>query len=197
MHFLCYTVGRMRRGEKNNSFLNVTHIFNLSGERASSFLTLYYYPILQPSSSTSSSLSNVYVINTPLPQWVAEKVGIETGGKKEQNNVFFSSKIPSLPLPQGFLLWATWKMGNNVATQWTPSYHMKHSSSELEETKTAEEKSCVIYDTGPCSYMGSSFMSSPRYGPHMRRGLSAVLETYSLLPSSSLCSSLWGSEEEK
>lgn len=88
-------------------------------------------------------------------------------------------------------------MGNNVATQWTPSYHMKHSSSELEETETGEEKSCVIYDTGPCSYMGSPFMSTPRYGPHMWSGLSAALESYSPLPSVSLCSSLAGFEEEK
>lgn len=88
-------------------------------------------------------------------------------------------------------------MGNNVATQWTPSYHMKHSSSELPESETGEEKSCVIYDTGPCSYMGSLFMSTPRYGPHMRRGLSAALESYSPLLSASLCSSLGGFEEEK
>lgn len=47
---------------------------------------------------------------------------------------------------------------------------MKHSSSELEETEPGEEKSCLIYDTGPCSYMGPPFMSTPRYGPHMRRG---------------------------
>lgn len=66
-------------------------------------------------------------------------------------------------------------MGNNVATQWTPSYHMKHSSSEVKETEKGEEKSCVIYDTGPCSYMGYLFMSTSKYGPHMRRGISAGL----------------------
>lgn len=88
-------------------------------------------------------------------------------------------------------------MGNNVATRWTPSYHMKHSSSELEETEKGEGKSCVIYDTGPCSYMGSPFMSTPRYGPFMRRGISAALERYSTLPSASLCSSLRDFEEEK
>lgn len=56
-------------------------------------------------------------------------------------------------------------MGNNVATQWTPSYHMKHSGSEVKEMEKGEENSCVIYDTGPCSYMGSPFMSTPSFGP--------------------------------
>lgn len=88
-------------------------------------------------------------------------------------------------------------MGNNVATQWTPSYHMKHSSSEVKETEQGKEKSCVIYDTGPCSYMGSSFMSTLRYGPHMGRGISAALESCSPLHTVSLCSSLGGFEEEK
>lgn len=92
--------------------------------------------------------------------------------------MYFSSKIPSIPLPQGFLLWGTWKMGNSAATQRTPSYHMKHSGSEVKETEKGEGKSCVIYDTGPCSYMGSPFMSTPRYGPHMWRGISAALESH-------------------
>lgn len=74
---------------------------------------------------------------------------------------------------------------------------MKHSSSELEETEKGEEKSCVIYDTGPCSYMGSPFMSTPRYGPHIRRDISAALGSYSLLTSASLCFSIEGFEEEK
>lgn len=42
------------------------------------------------------------------------------------------------------------------------------------------------------------FMSTPRYGPHMRRGLSAALESYPPpQPTSSLSSSLGGFEEEK
>lgn len=60
-----------------------------------------------------------------------------------------------------------------------------------------EEKSCVIYDTGPCSYMGSPFMSTPKYGPHMRRDISAALESYSPLPFVFFCSSPRGFEEEK
>lgn len=88
-------------------------------------------------------------------------------------------------------------MGNNVATQRTPSYHMKHSGREVKETEQGEEKSCVIYDTGPCSYMGSPFMSTPRYGPHMWRGISVALESHSPFLAVSLCAALRGLKEER
>lgn len=88
-------------------------------------------------------------------------------------------------------------MGNNVATQWTPIYHMKHSGSELEETETGEEKSCVIYDTGPCSYMGSPLHVYSKVWPPYARRFKCGFRKLLCLPSSSLCFSLGGFEEKK
>lgn len=143
--------------------------FTLAGEGGRiTFCTIYYYCL---SPAEFFPFFTIYVINTPFPQRVAQWKGrTETGEKKEQNNVFFHQKFPLFPLPQGFPLWATWKVGNNVATQWTPSYHMKHSSSELEETALGEEKSCVIYDIGPCSYTDSPLhVYSKVWPPYVKR----------------------------
>lgn len=67
---------------------------------------------------------------------------------------------PSEPLERWATMWP----------QWTPSYHMKHFSSELEETAPGEEKSCVIYDIGPCSYTDSLLhVNSKVWSPYVKR----------------------------
>lgn len=76
---------------------------------------------------------------------------------------------------------------------------MKHSSSEVKETEKGEEKSCVIYDTGPCSYMGSPLhVGSEVWPPYAESsGGGAALESNSPLLTVSLCSSLRALKEEK
>lgn len=92
----------------------------------------------------------------------------ETGKKNRIMYFFIKNSFSSLP--QGFPLRATWKMGNTVATQRTPSYHMKHSGSELVQTDPGEGKSCVIYDTGPCSYTDSLLhVYSKVWPPYVKR----------------------------
>lgn len=101
-----------------------------------------------------------------MAQW---KGRTETGEKKKKRIMHFFIKNSFSSPTSRFPPWATWKTGNNVATQWTPSYHMKHSSSELETTNLGEEKSCVIYDIGPCSYTDFLLHVSTKVWPYVKR----------------------------
>lgn len=128
------------------------------------------------------SSSTVYVINTPFPQWVAVGGGGQGEGQgwvgrrleKEQNNAFFHQKFPlflylkvfsSEPLER----WATmWPHSEHLFTIWnTPPVNWRRQ-------RRGEEKSCVIYDTGPCSYMGSPLHVDSKVWPPYARRLKCV-----------------------
>lgn len=134
---------------------------------ASSWAPLRFFP----------SSSTVYVINTPFSQWVAVGWGQGWGGRrqeKEQNNAFFHQKFPlflylkvfsSEPLER----WATmWPHSEHLFTIWnTPPVNWRRQ-------RRGEEKPCVIYDTGPCSYMGSPLHVNSKVWPPYARGLQCV-----------------------
>lgn len=107
---------------------------------------------------------------------------------------------------QKFLLFPYLKVSSSEplerwATMWPHSEHLV----TIWNTPTVdwgrwiwEKKRFVLFMIlGLVAIRISPFMSTPRYGPHMRRGLSAALESYSLLLFASLCTSLGNSEEQK
>lgn len=173
--------GRTRLAPLSNPPISI-----LTGEGARGFPSLHYYLRLQPGHPHPlpffPSSSTVYVINTPFPQWVAVGGGGQGEGQgwgvrrleKEQNNAFFHQKFPlflylkvfsSEPLER----WATmWPHSEHLFTIWnTPPVNWRRQ-------RRGEEKSCVIYDTGPCSYMGSPLHVDSKVWPPYARRLKCV-----------------------
>lgn len=95
---------------------------------------------------------------------------------------------PSEPLER----WATmWPHSEHLVTIW-------NTSAVNWRRRLQEKRSLVLFMIlGLVAIQIPSFMSTPRYGHHMWRGLSLVLESYSPLLSASLSSSLGGFEEER
>lgn len=102
-------------------------------------------------------------------------------GKKEQNNAVFHQKFLLFPYlnvssSEPLERWATmWPHSEHLVTIWnTPAVNWRRWR--------REKRSLVLFMIlGLVAIWVPPFMSTPRYGPHMRRGLSAALESY--LPS--------------
>lgn len=180
--------GGKRRKEGGNQTLSSIKSPHFHSDRWRS-ARLSFSPLLPASSRATPtpstffpSSSTVYVINTPFPQWVAvggggQGEGQGWGGRrleKEQNNAFFHQKFPlflylkvfsSEPLER----WATmWPHSEHLFTIWnTPPVNWRRQ-------RRGEEKSCVIYDTRPCSYMGSPLHVDSKVWPPYARRLKCV-----------------------
>lgn len=160
----------------------------------------FFLPITTSSSSQVflPPFFTVYVINTSFPQWVAVKGGAGVWRlEKEQNNVFFHQKFPLFP----YLKVSSSEPLERQATIWPHSEHLVTIWNTLAvnwRRRRWEKRSLVLFMIlGLVAIWVPPFMSTLWYGPLMRGGLSAALESYSLLPSASLYSSLAGFEEEK